>query len=96
LKRLFGFPRGSNNTPDDDIIGLTEVASNDYDPIAPRSPWQSAYVERLIGSIRRECLDHEIVLGEAQLHRILGGYERYYNYYKKMRTHRSLNKDAPV
>src|SRR5664279_3439451 len=43
-------------------------------PVAPRSPWQNAYVERLIGSIRRECLDHMIVFGEAHLRRILGAY----------------------
>jgi transposase InsO family protein len=61
-------------------------------PIAPRSPWQNAYVERLIGSIRRECLDHIIVFGEAHLSRILGAYAAYYN---GSRTHRSLNKDAP-
>src|SRR6266508_3879100 len=62
-------------------------------PIAPRSPWQNAYVERLIGSIRRECLDHIIVFGEAHLSRILGAYAAYY-YYNGSRTHRSLNKDA--
>jgi transposase InsO family protein len=61
-------------------------------PIAPQSPWQNAYVERLIGSIRRECLDHIIVFGEAHLSRILGAYAAYYN---GSRTHRSLNKDAP-
>ncbi len=61
-------------------------------PIAPRSPWQNAYVERLIGSIRRECLDHIIVFGEAHLSRILGAYAAYYN---GSRTHRSLSKDAP-
>ena len=61
-------------------------------PIAPRSPWQNAYVERLIGSIRRECLDHMIVFGEAHLRRSLGAYASYYN---ESRTHRSLNKDAP-
>src|ERR1700682_3099568 len=58
-----------------------------------RSPWQDAYVERLIGSIRRECLDHMIVFGEAPLRRILSGYAAYYN---ASRTHRSLNKDAPL
>jgi hypothetical protein len=62
-------------------------------PIAARSPWQNAYVERLIGSIRRECLDHMIVFGEAHLRRILGAYAAYYN---EARTHRSLNKDAPL
>jgi hypothetical protein len=56
-------------------------------------PWQNAYVERLIGSIRRECLDHMIVFGEAHLRRILGAYAAYYN---ESRTHRSLNKDAPL
>ena len=61
-------------------------------PTAPRSPWQNAYVERLIGSIRRECLDHIIVFGEAHLSRILGEYAAYYN---GSRTHRSLIKDAP-
>jgi transposase InsO family protein len=64
-------------------------------PIAPRSPWQNAYVERLIGSIGRECLDHMIVFGEAHLRRILRGYAAYYAYYNVSRTHRSLNKDAP-
>jgi len=62
-------------------------------PIAPASPWQNSFVERLIGSIRRECLDHLIVLGEAHLRRILKDYADYYN---GIRTHRSLNKDAPV
>jgi transposase InsO family protein len=62
-------------------------------PITPRSPWQNAYVERLIGSIRRECLDHMIVFGEAHLRRILRGYAAYYN---EARTHLSLDKDAPV
>ena len=61
-------------------------------PIAPRSPWQNAYVETLIGSIRRECLDHMIVFGEAHLRRIVSAYAGYYN---EARTHRSLNKDAP-
>src|SRR5712672_2875875 len=62
-------------------------------PIAPASPWQNGFVERLIGSIRRECVDHIIVLGEAHLRRILKSYARYYN---ETRTHRSLDKDAPV
>ena len=62
-------------------------------PIAPASPWQNSFAERLIGSIRRECVDHIIVLGEAHLRRILRSYARYYN---EIRTHRSLNKDAPV
>jgi transposase InsO family protein len=62
-------------------------------PTAPRSPWQNAHVERLIGSIRRECLDHMIVFGEAHLRRILRAYATYYN---ESRTHRSLKKDTPV
>ena len=62
-------------------------------PIAPASPWQNGFAERLIGSIRRECLDHLVVLSEAHLRRILQAYARYYN---KIRTHRSLDKDAPV
>ena len=62
-------------------------------PIAPALPWQNAFAERLIGSIRRECVDHLIVFGEAHLRRILRCYAHYYN---EMRTHRSLNKDAPV
>jgi transposase InsO family protein len=62
-------------------------------PIAPVSPWQNGFVERLIGSIRRECVDHIIVLGEAHLRRILKSYARYYN---ETRTHLALDKDAPV
>jgi putative transposase len=59
---------------------------------APRSPWQRAYVERLIGSVRRECLDHLIVLKESSLRRILNSY---FQYYRGSRTHLSLNKDTP-
>jgi transposase InsO family protein len=62
-------------------------------PIAPASPWQNGFAERLIGSIRRECVDHFIVLNEANLCRILQTYARYYN---NIRTHRSLDKDAPL
>ena len=62
-------------------------------PTAPASPWQNGFAERLIGSIRRECVDHFVVLGEAHLRRILKAYARYYN---DIRTHRSLDKDAPV
>jgi Integrase core domain len=61
-------------------------------PIAPGSPWQNTYAERLIGTIRRECLDHMIVFGEAHLRWILRKYAAYYNV---SRIHRSLNKDAP-
>ena len=59
---------------------------------APRSPWQRAYVERVIGSIRRECLDHVIVLDEEGLRRVLAAYIRYYH---KSRLHLSLEKDSP-
>jgi transposase InsO family protein len=62
-------------------------------PIAPASPWQNGFAERLIGSIRRECVDHIIVLGEAHWHRILKSYARYYN---ETRTHLALDKDAPA
>ena len=62
-------------------------------PIAPRSPWQNAYVERLIGSARRECIDHVIVLGESHLRRIMSRYAAYYN---ESRTYLSLGKDPPI
>ena len=62
-------------------------------PIAPGSPWQNGYAERLIGTIRRECVDHLIVFGDAHLRRILREYAVYYN---GSRTHRALNQDAPV
>ncbi len=61
-------------------------------PTAPRSPWQNGHVERLIGSIRRESLDHFVVLGEAHLRGVLKCYASYYN---ELRTHLSLDKDAP-
>jgi putative transposase len=60
--------------------------------IAARSPWQNPYVERLIGSIRRECLDHMIVVNEQHLKRILTDYFRYYH---RWRTHQSLGMDCP-
>jgi transposase InsO family protein len=62
-------------------------------PAAPASPWQNGLAERLIGSIRRECLDHIVVFGEAHLRWIPRSYARYYN---DFRTHRSLDKDAPA
>ena len=61
-------------------------------PIAPRSPWQNGYVERSIGSIRRECLDHVIIWGEAHLRQVLKAYTAYYN---ATRTHLGIDKDAP-
>src|SRR4051794_1564996 len=62
-------------------------------PTAPRSPWQNGHAERLIGSIRRECLDHLVVLGERHLCHALRSYAQYYNV---ARTHLSLVKDAPI
>jgi transposase InsO family protein len=62
-------------------------------PTAARSPWQNGYAERLIGSIRRECLDHVIVFGERHLRTLLRSYQNYYN---ECRTHLSLDKDAPL
>ena len=67
-------------------MGTTEVLT------APRSPWQNPFAERLVGSIRRECLDHMIVLGEKHLRRIL----KYFDHYLGSRTHLSLAKDAPT
>ncbi len=70
---------------------LAAMAITDV-PTAPRSPWQNGYVERLIGSIRRECLDHVIALNDRQLRRVLKSYFAYYN---QTRTHLALDKDAP-
>jgi len=67
-------------------MGIEEVLT------APQSPWQNPYVERLIGSIRRECLDHVVVLGEMHLRRIL---RSYFDYYHRSRTSLSLAKDTP-
>ena len=67
-------------------LGMDEVIT------APRSPWQNPYVERVIGSIRRDCLDHVIVCNEQHLRRIL---RNYFDYYHSCRTHLSLNKDSP-
>ena len=67
-------------------MGIQEILT------APRSPWQNPYAERLIGSIRRECLDHVIVFNQGSLRRILKSYLQYYG---KSRTHLSLAKDAP-
>ena len=61
-------------------------------PTAPQSPWQNGHAERLIGSIRRECLDHVVVFSEAHLRRILAAY---FNYCSELRTHLSLGKDSP-
>jgi len=68
-------------------LGIEEILT------APRSPWQNAYVERLIGSIRRECLDHIVIANARGLRRVLAAYVEYY---LNSRTHLSLNKDSPV
>ena len=67
-------------------LGIHEVT------IAPRAPWQNPYVERLIGTLRRECVDHLVVLNDAHLRRVLHAYLAYYH---ATRTHLSLDKDAP-
>jgi transposase InsO family protein len=68
-------------------MGIEEVIT------APRSPWQTPYVERIIGSIRRECLDNVIVLNERHLRRILSDY---FVYYHESRAHLGLDRNAPV
>jgi putative transposase len=68
-------------------MGIHEVLT------APHSPWQNAFVERLIGSIRRECLDHVLAFNERGLFRIL---RSYFEYYERSRTHLGLNKNAPI
>ncbi len=68
-------------------LGINEIVT------APASPWQNAYVERVIGSLRRELLDHVIVLNRRHLKRLLSSY---LDYYHPWRTHRSLDQDAPV
>ena len=68
------------------VQGIKQVLS------APRSPWQRAYVERVIGTIRRECLDHIIVFNERSLYRHLRGF---LDYYHRTRTHLGLQKDTP-
>ena len=68
------------------VMGIKEVVT------AARSPWQNAYVERIIGSVRRECLDHVIIFDEDHLRGVLSSY---FHYYHKTRTHLSLAKDCP-
>jgi len=71
---------------------LTAMGIRDH-PTAARSPWQNGHAERLIGSIRRECLDHIVIFGEAHLRELLAAYANYYN---EIRPHLSLGKDAPL
>ncbi|PYV42956.1 MAG: integrase, partial [Acidobacteria bacterium] len=68
-------------------MGIKEVRAS------PASPWQRAYVERMIGSIRRECLDHVVVLDQSHLRRIL---RSYFDYYHQSRTHLSLKRNSPI
>ena len=69
-----------------EAVAMTEVLT------APRSPWQNGIIERFIGSVRRECLDHIIVFNTRGLHRVL---KQYIEYYEQSRTHLALDKDAP-
>jgi transposase InsO family protein len=73
------------------IRRLTAMGIRDR-PISARSPWQNGLAERLIGSIRRDCLDHVVIFGEQHLRHLLNSYQQYYN---ETRTHLSLKKDAP-
>jgi putative transposase len=78
---------GAEFTKQVEDLGIQEILS------APRSPWQRAYIERVIGSIRRECLDHVIVYNEASLYRQMKSFVEYYH---ETRTHLSLQKDPPM
>ena len=62
-------------------------------PISPGAPWQNGYVERLIGTVRRECLDRVLILGESHLRKILFSYASYYN---EVRRHQALSKHTPL
>jgi transposase InsO family protein len=77
---------GDNFTRQVQDMGIEQILS------APRSPWQRAYIERIIGTIRRECLDHVIILNEAALYRQVKSFAEYYH---RSRTHLSLSKDSP-
>src|SRR6201987_2955284 len=74
------------------VLRLAAIGIRDR-PISARSPWQNGYAERVIGSIRRDCLDHVLVFDEEHLRHLLNSYQKYYN---EVRTHLSLRKDAPV
>jgi putative transposase len=77
---------GSTFSKRAEAMGISEVVT------APQSPWQNAYVERVIGSLRRECLDHVVIFNERHLRRVLSSY---LDYYHGSRTHLSLDKDCP-
>jgi putative transposase len=87
-------PRFLLHDRDNAFAGVTTAATSMQEILtAPRSPWQNAYVERVIGSVRRECLDHLIILNAVGLRRVLS---RYVEYYTASRTHLALEKDAPL
>jgi putative transposase len=87
-------PRFLLHDRDHAFDGLPATAMGMHDVLtAPRSPWQNAYVERVIGSVRRECLDHVIIVNAAGLRRVL---QAYVEYYTASRTHLALEKDAPL
>jgi transposase InsO family protein len=87
-------PRSVRRKQRDRVMDLVDTQQRIRDrPISPRSPWQNAYVERLIGTLRRECLDHVLIYGERHLRRILTLYSLYYN---ETRTHLGLGKDTPL
>ena len=82
----------------DSIYGATVVATirqigSKQKVIARRSPWQNGYCERMVGTIKRDCLDHMIILNELHLRRVL---KDYFKYYHEVRTHLGLHKDAPI
>ena len=108
MRRLPGVHRGPSSRFDDGGAYLVRDNDRAYGhaftsrvramgirdrPISPGSPWQNGYAERLIGSIRRECLDRMLIFDEAHLRRILSAYAAYYN---QVRTHLALGKDAPL
>jgi transposase InsO family protein len=84
--------RDRDSTYGPKVINALEILGIEQIVTAPRSPWQNGYCERVIGTIRRECLDHVIVLGEKHLRRVL---KEYLAYYHESRTHLGLDKDAP-
>lgn len=92
--KALGYPIRDNDRIYSNIVQRRIRAMGIRDkPIAPAAPWQNSFTERLIGSIRRECLDHLAVLSEANLRRILQSYADYYN---KIQTHRLPAKDTPA
>ena len=93
--RLFPFKahRDHDSCYDSILPAAFDLSAFVINPTSPRSPWQNGYAERLIGSIRRECLDHVVVFGGRHLRHVLSCYMNYYN---TVRPHLSLDKDAPI